>query len=68
MQQAIANSPNDAELHDALGALYGQQHQWLLARDEFAKAIGLEPENRRLIFIWAPRCSVRAKWMRQSES
>ena len=41
MKEAIAQDPHSPELHDELGSLYAQAHQWDLAEHEFYEAIGL---------------------------
>ena len=44
MKTAVAESPQNAELHDALGSLYAQQRSWPSAVSEFQKAIQLNPQ------------------------
>jgi len=44
MKTAVAQSPQSAELHDALGSLYAQQHNWPAATGEFQEAIRLSPQ------------------------
>jgi protein O-GlcNAc transferase len=43
MNSALAASPQNAELHDALGSLYAQQRNWSSAVGEFQKAIQISP-------------------------
>jgi protein O-GlcNAc transferase len=44
LREAVAASPQDARLHDALGALYAQQKDWQPANDEFENAVRLDPQ------------------------
>jgi len=44
LRDAVAASPQDARLHDALGALYAQQKDWQSANDEFENAVRLDPQ------------------------
>jgi protein O-GlcNAc transferase len=46
MKAAVAESPQNAELHDALGSLYARQGSWSSAVSEFQEAIQL---NSRLV-------------------
>jgi protein O-GlcNAc transferase len=43
MKAAVAESPQSADLHDALGSLYAQQSSWPSALAEFQKVIQLNP-------------------------
>src|SRR5580704_7589505 len=43
MNAALAESPQNAELHDALGSLYAQQRSWSSAVGEFQKAVQISP-------------------------
>src|ERR1700685_1877441 len=43
MKTAVAESPQSAELHDALGSLHAQQRSWPSAVREFQQAIQLNP-------------------------
>ena len=45
MKAAVAESPQSADLHDALGSLYAQQRSWPLAVSEFQKVIQLNPKS-----------------------
>jgi len=44
MKTAVAQSPQSAELHDALGSLYAQEHNWPAATGEFQEAVRLSPQ------------------------
>ena len=44
MKTAVAESPQNADLHDALGSLYAQQRNWPAAVGEFQEAIRLSPQ------------------------
>ncbi|MGA2098619.1 MAG: tetratricopeptide repeat protein, partial [Candidatus Acidiferrum sp.] len=43
MKAAVAESSQNAELHDALGTLYAQQRRWSAAASEFKEAVRLQP-------------------------
>jgi protein O-GlcNAc transferase len=43
MKMAVAESPQNAELHDSLGSLHAQQRSWPAAVSEFQEAIRLDP-------------------------
>jgi protein O-GlcNAc transferase len=44
MKEAIAGDPQNAELHDELGSLYAQQHDWPNATQAFGAALKLNPD------------------------
>ena len=44
MKTAVAESPQSAELHDALGSLYAQERNWPAATGEFQEALRLSPQ------------------------
>lgn len=44
MKTAVAESPQSADLHDALGSLYAQERNWPAATGEFQEAIRLSPQ------------------------
>jgi protein O-GlcNAc transferase len=44
MKAAVAASPQNAELHDALGSLHAQQQSWPSAIAEFQRAIQINPQ------------------------
>ncbi|HEY1424909.1 MAG TPA: tetratricopeptide repeat protein, partial [Candidatus Acidoferrum sp.] len=43
MKAAVADSPQSAELHDALGSLYAQKENWAAALAEFQQSLTLNP-------------------------
>jgi Flp pilus assembly protein TadD len=43
MQAALADDPQNPELHDEWGSIYAQQQDWARARGQFAEAIRLKP-------------------------
>ena len=43
MQAAVAEEPNNADLHDQLGSLHAQKQEWPAAEDQFAAATRLNP-------------------------
>jgi protein O-GlcNAc transferase len=43
MQAALADEPQNAELHDEAGSIYAQQQDWPRAAQQFAEAVRLKP-------------------------
>ena len=44
LKQALQSDPNNANLHDNLGSLFAQQHNWQSAKVEFTEALRLQPD------------------------
>jgi len=50
LKTLIANQPNTAQLHFALGNQYAQQSRWTEAQAAYFKAYSIEPENADYVF------------------
>ena len=50
LKTLIANQPNTAQLHFALGNQYAQQSRWAEAQAAYFKAYSIDPENADYVF------------------